>query len=379
MESKEINTLASKVKTGLLKKTASKISLGEIFNDRIFPAITEEKFYIAYFNEAPDSIYISNINCEKANVWFAEIYKNEIKDVYFNKIYFAKKDGIAHVHAYIYYVLHEDLFVYFNMADFSVKFLFRKTGPEKTELIITGILKFKRRKAANKPEISLLVYKDGTITTKTMMLSKPRLHIKDNYNDDFKSIHQTILKRLTKKNDKGLVLLHGKPGTGKTSYIRYLLASIKKRVIFLPPNMAAGITSPDLIAVLIENPNSIFVIEDAENIIMDREKECHSPVSALLNIADGLLADCLNIQLICSFNTDISRVDKALMRKGRLIAKYEFKELTIEKAQALSNKLGFKNEIYMPTNLTAIYNQEEKDYVETKRANTIGFRAGVFN
>lgn len=374
MQSKEINSLSLNVKTGLLKKTASKISLGEIFDDRIFPTIIEEKFYIAYFNEVPDSISINDINCEKANLWFAEIYRNEIKNVYFNKICFTKKDGLEHVYANIYYMLHEDLFVYFNMADLSVKLLFRKTGAEKTEPIITGILQFKRRKAANKPAISLLVYKDGTITTKEMTLTKPRLNISDNYNDDFKNVHQPILKRFTKNNDKGLVLLHGKPGTGKTSYIRYLLASVKKKTIFLPPDMAAAITSPNLIAILIENPNSIFVIEDAENIIMDREKGAHSPVSPLLNITDGLLADCLNIQLICSFNTDISRVDKALMRKGRLIAKYEFKELTIEKARALSNKLGFKNEIYTPMNLTAIYNQEEIDYVETKQLNAIGFR-----
>jgi len=84
-----------------------------------------------------------------------------------------------------------------------------------------------------------------------------------------------------------------------------------------------------LISILLENPNSIFVIEDAENIIVDREKDRHCPVSALLNISDGLLSDCLNIQVICSFNTDISKVDGAIMRKGRLIAKYEFKELEI--------------------------------------------------
>ena len=64
-------------------------------------------------------------------------------------------------------------------------------------------------------------------------------------------------------------------------------------------------------------------------------------VSALLNITDGLLSDWLNIQLICSFNSDISKIDSALMRKGRLIAKYEFKELEVEKANALSLKLRF--------------------------------------
>jgi tRNA A37 threonylcarbamoyladenosine biosynthesis protein TsaE len=69
---------------------------------------------------------------------------------------------------------------------------------------------------------------------KILDITKPKLDIEDNYNDDFKETHQTILKRLSKKNDKGLVLLHGKPGTGKTSYIRYLIANLNKDVIFLP-------------------------------------------------------------------------------------------------------------------------------------------------
>ena len=110
--------------------------------------------------------------------------------------------------------------------------------------------------------------------------------------------------------------------------------------------MANALTNPDLLSILIDNPNSIFVIEDAENIVIDREQNGSSPVSALLNISDGLLSDCLNIQIICSFNTDLSKVDSALMRKGRLIAKYEFKTLEVTKAQQLSDKLGFKTKDY---------------------------------
>ncbi len=125
---------------------------------------------------------------------------------------------------------------------------------------------------------------------------------------------------------------------------------------------------------LIENRNSIFVIEDAENIVVDREINGESPVSALLNISDGLLSDCLNIQIICSFNTDISKIDSALMRKGRLIAKYEFKELEVEKAQELSNKLGFNTRIDAPMTLTSIYNQDEKDFLQSKKRNVIGFQ-----
>jgi hypothetical protein len=137
--------------------------------------------------------------------------------------------------------------------------------------------------------------------------------------------------------------------------------------------MANSMTNPDLMALLIDHPNSIFVIEDAENIIIDREKNGNSPVSAILNISDGLLADCLNIQIICSFNTDLSKVDTALLRKGRLIAKYEFKELEIKKAQMLSSKLGFASSITEPMTLTAIYNQDEKNFVPQKKKNPIGF------
>ena len=131
----------------------------------------------------------------------------------------------------------------------------------------------------------------------------------------------------------------------------------------------------ELISILVESPNTIFVIEDAENIIVDRERNGSSAVSALLNISDGLLSDCLNIQIICSFNTGISKVDSALMRKGRLIAKYEFKELEMEKAQALSDKLGFHSTIQSTMTLTDIYNQEEKDFQQTKKRNAIGFKA----
>ncbi|MEX1191171.1 MAG: AAA family ATPase [Brumimicrobium sp.] len=358
-----------------IEKTSSKISLGQVFADRR-GYINELNLFLAHFNLIPNLISEKNIDCKRANKWFNENYKSEIKHHYFIKRHFngskqAELDDI-------FYILFEDLIVYFDTNCSSAGFLFNKTEISKIEKIISEIKKFKVRKVRNKPLISLLVNTSHGIATKSLNITKPKLNIEDNYNDDFKNIHQTIYKRLSKNNDKGLVLLHGKPGTGKTFYIRYLISSIKKEVIFLPPNMATAITNPDFISVLIDNPNSIFVIEDAENIVVDREKDGISPVSALLNISDGLLADCLNVQIICSFNTDISKIDSALMRKGRLIAKYEFKELEIEKAQQLSNKLGFDSHIKKPMRLTSIYNQDEKDFQQSRKSNPIGFH-GIYN
>ena len=335
--------------------------------------INEMNLFITRFNYIPNYIVEININCTKALDWLIEKYNHEVMDVNFSKTYYNKLKQSTLDDVFIY--LYEDLMVNIDTQGSKVRYLFKKTAVVKVEPIMQAIKKFKKRKGKKIPRISIITHSHGSLSTGRFELKKPKLNIVDNYNDDFQEVHQTIVQRLSKKDDKGLVLLHGKPGTGKTSYLRFLAATLKKEIIFLPPSMASVMTSPDLMSLLIENANSIFVIEDAEKIIIDRERNGHSPVSALLNITDGLLSDCLSIQVICSFNTDISKVDEALLRKGRLIAKYEFKELEVAKAQALSNKLGFTTIIEAPMKLTNIYNQNDQEFVANPARKTIGFLA----
>ena len=152
-----------------------------------------------------------------------------------------------------------------------------------------------------------------------------------------------------------------------------MIGKIKKRVLFLSPNVANSLMDPDFIDILIDNPNTVVVIEDAENIIMDRRNSRSSSVSNLLNISDGLLADFLNVQLICTFNSSLTLIDSALLRKGRLIAKYEFGKLSIIKAQKLSDHLGFNTIIRRPMTVAEISNQHEQSF-ETKQVEVIGFK-----
>src|SRR5678809_1554800 len=184
---------------------------------------------------------------------------------------------------------------------------------------------------------------------------------------------EVIRKRLNKNDDKGIVLLHGLPGTGKTTYLRHLIGKITKRVLFLSPNIAGSLIVPEFIDLLIVNPYSVVIIEDAENIIMDRKANQNSSVSNLLNISDGLLADFLNVQLICTFNSSLTMVDSALMRKGRLIAKYEFNKLSVSKAQKLSNHFGFDTVITRPMTIAEITNQHEMAH-QKEKVEVIGFR-----
>ncbi|UJR21294.1 hypothetical protein I4U23_024386 [Adineta vaga] len=204
----------------------------------------------------------------------------------------------------------------------------------------------------------------SAIKIKKPLITDLALH----YGRKFVSTHDKILKNLNTKESKGIVLLHGIPGSGKTHYIRYLIQEIQdKTLIYVPPDMAKEISSPQFLPFLMEYQNAILIIEDAENIIKDRN-ETTTPsqaVANLLNLSDGLLGDAMHQQIIATFNCDLTIIDPALLRKGRLIANYEFNKLDVESSKILSDKLGFDSEsINEPMTLAEIYNQganEEND------------------
>ena len=79
-------------------------------------------------------------------------------------------------------------------------------------------------------------------------------------------------------------------------------------------------------------------------------------------MGDGLLADALAIKIICTFNADLKSIDAAILRKGRLIVRYEFKELEVEKAEKISTQLGFTGKIERAMTLADIYNQRSPDF-----------------
>jgi hypothetical protein len=61
------------------------------------------------------------------------------------------------------------------------------------------------------------------------------------------------------------------------------------------------------------------------------------------------------------------------MRKGRLIAKYEFGKLGIEKAQRLSNHLGLQQVVDKPMTIAEIANPHEA-VIEQPKIEVLGFR-----
>jgi len=206
------------------------------------------------------------------------------------------------------------------------------------------ILKFVKKKNKKKHYFYMITKEYDGFGLNKFRIKDFGTNIDLHYNDDFKEFDKSAMEFLGDNKKSGLLLMHGLSGTGKTTYIRHLIKNIKRKFIFLPLFMAEALSSPDLIPFLTEQKNSILIIEDSEKLISSRESgTSQSGITTLLNLSDGLMSDALGIKLICTFNTGLSNIDKALLRKGRLINRYEFKELSVEKAKRIAeiNKLPY--------------------------------------
>jgi hypothetical protein len=248
------------------------------------------------------------------------------------------------------------------------------TNERKAQTIIDSIKKFKLRPRIE-PKISVITTTSRGLDLTDIKCPKPKMKLEKNYNDDLVAMHADILKSLSATDKSGLLLFHGMPGSGKSTYIRFLVSSVRKQFIFLSPKLAGNLDAPDFINLLIENRNSILVIEDAEELLSSREKSNNSAISILLNLTDGILGESLGIQTICTFNTQLHNIDEALMRKGRLKAMYEFKELTTDKANALLKERGTNITTQKPMILADIYNTDVQDFVLNKNRKQIGFKS----
>ena len=325
--------------------------------------------FLHCFNALPSIHYCNQIDGEKAFACFKEKFTSQIKNIHQYRWYKTNRKKYQFDKTLI--VLNNNCLVEFD--DDYCEILHHGNDEAFIDEVTELVNKFKERQKRQPQEINLIVQNKHGLDLKAMEIKRTKLDIDLFYEDSFKETDEIITKRLNQKNDKGIVLLHGLPGTGKTTYLRYLIGKIKKRVLFLSPNVAGNLMNPDFIELLIDNPNTVLIIEDAENIIMDRKYESSSSVSNLLNISDGLLADFLNVQLICTFNNSLAMVDSALMRKGRLIAKHEFGKLNTKKAQRLSKHLGFDTTINKPMTIAEITNPTAKEY-EMKKVEVLGFR-----
>ena len=343
------------------------IDAGKIFERNFLDSKT---FFMYCYQQPPSMTWVSSIDMEKVLAYVKKAYGPAAGNIYEYSEWNTKKRRLE---TYRTMILLEDSYMIEIAFDYC-QILYTYPDHDKAKQLLREVSRFKRREKKSRFSIDLIMRDSDGIQLKSMDIKKTKLDLGLYYEDDFREVDAVIRARLNKKEDKGIVLLHGLPGAGKTTYLRHMIGAIRKKVLFLSPSAADHIMNPDFMDLLIDHPDCVLVIEDAENIIMDRKVNGTSSVSNLLNISDGLLADALRLQIICTFNHSLSLVDEALMRKGRLIAQYEFGKLSVAKSQRLSEHLGFTGRINRPMTIAEIAHQGEKDQEMSRRVQVVGFR-----
>ena len=139
------------------------------------------------------------------------------------------------------------------------------------------------------------------------------------------------------ESSANILLLIGPPGTGKTTFIRGLLAHTNSSAIV---SYDSAILEKDgFFARFIESDDNVMVLEDSDAFLMSRT-EGNTMMHRFLNVGDGLVTTKGKKMIFSTNLPSIRDIDPALIRPGRCFDIVEFKPLNLEQATVLADKLG---------------------------------------
>ena len=142
------------------------------------------------------------------------------------------------------------------------------------------------------------------------------------------------------------MILHGAPGTGKTSLIKAIASKYKFDLHVIQLN---SITETKLTEILTEYGNSykIVVFEDIDTVRTTNKRSDENTddknigtglnLSVILNAIDGVNT-CENVIFIATTN-HINKLDEALIRAGRFDYHYELKPFSYNEIQEYSKMI----------------------------------------
>jgi hypothetical protein len=202
------------------------------------------------------------------------------------------------------------------------------------------------------------------------------------YGEDFPKWEKCFIEGMSGRAC-GASLLRGEPGTGKTSFLRQLIAKLtdSHRFYYLPIAHASWMSEPAMVNFWLDQLHcngklkTVVVLEDAESLIVERSSDNQHALANLLNVSDGLLGDFLQLHLILTINARVERLDPALLRPGRLLASREFRRLDRAEAERLAQAKNIALPTQADYTLAEIYHSNHTARAgKTAVEPSIGFR-----
>lgn len=330
---------------------AMKLDHHEIPCQFILSSLTN-KFVSSYKPDVKFTVDVLDFLCENAKILRYRVYEKEGKD---NTYCFVYKGSL----------------IYVIVSDEDVSLIFYIT----TDAVF-DFSEFDKFKINDKTSrVSILVKSSYGLETRSIKIDPIKVdNINVNYGPGFSKVHENVVSKLN-KSQSSIMFFHGPPGCGKSSYIKYLTSQIDKEFIFIPVTFAGELSSPDFMSLLLEHKDSVLILEDSEKVVQSRDQDDHnvSTVSTLLNISDGILGSMLNIKIIATYNGDKDKVDKALLRPGRLAIDHTFGKLDAVTATKLVKSLGKDITFDKEMSLAEVYNIGDETGYKEKVTRKIGF------
>lgn len=132
-------------------------------------------------------------------------------------------------------------------------------------------------------------------------------------------------------SSENILVLIGAPGTGKSNFIKHIIAKSKKNaLITYDPEV---MKKDGIFANFIEDDYGSLIMEDADAFLGART-EGNLMMSKFLNVGDGIVS-MHGKKMIFSTNLEkLDDIDPALLRPGRCFAVVQFRKMTHDEAKA---------------------------------------------
>ena len=142
-------------------------------------------------------------------------------------------------------------------------------------------------------------------------------------------------------SSESILLLYGKPGTGKSNLLKYLLQFSGECALITYQDSVRDLDL--MFSSFLKGPEKFLIIEDADEFLIKREQG-NTAMKRLLNITDGLTSNKDKKVIFTTNLTNTSSIDPALRREGRCYDQVAFDSYTEKEALLVAESLGIPPE-----------------------------------